>query len=108
MAKRSANKPIQPAPVAQILAPHPEYNEAVRLQAAVRDWVGYPVTLIQALQIARETFREFQIGVPGENEPFDVYVTSATKRKQQLERAASDLEAERLKRQHEIARNAGK
>lgn len=82
------------------------YNEAARLQAAVRDWIGYPVTMLQALECARQTFVELTIGCPSDG--FTAYVTDPQLRKRQLERAAADAEQTRIAKQKEIADNAGK
>lgn len=73
-----------------------QWNEAVRLQAKIRDWIGVPVTLVQALRIARDMI-----------ETAGPHVAPSAYRKQ-IEREATETERARLKEQKRLSDLAGK
>lgn len=71
------------------------YNAAVRLQATVRDVIGAPVSLMEALEIAREQFGS----LTGEKQ-----INALRKR---VADAAKAKEDERVRREREVSLNAG-
>lgn len=75
-----------------------EYNEAVRLQCAVRDWTKYPVSMLQAFKIARGIFESAPGLLPGALEKIRV----------SLELEEEEEERARLAEQARISANAGK
>ena len=83
-----------------------DWNAAIRMQTAARDWLGYPVTLGQALELARQTFDELHFGCA--SDAYSAYVTDPKVRKQRLEAAALDARTARETEQREISKNAGK
>ena len=96
MAKR-AKKLIDTTPLtARTELDSTAYNEAVRLQCAIRDKIGFPISLLQALTFARRF-------VANEISP-----TLAESIRADYENEARDREKQRLEEQARIAAEAGK
>lgn len=76
------------------------YNEAVRLQSKVRDWIGFPVSMADALRIAREVVEHADAHL------LNVEIDGRTI-KAALEEEAEERERERLAEQRRISQNAG-
>lgn len=73
-----------------------QYNEAIRLTCAVRDVIDWPVTMVQAFEIARALVR---VGMsPSERQHI----------RTQLELQATERETLRRTEQRRVAQNAGK
>jgi hypothetical protein len=75
------------------------YNEAVRLQVSIRDYIGFPVTMVQAFDVARSLIHELN----------DKDRTrAAAYHRNRLTKDADHTASEHAAEQRRISLNAGK